>query len=607
MEIGDLTRILTRLFNLLRGLRLAACWLAWSLASATWAQPAEPGAPMQRYEVIIDAPPAVAGRLNESLELTRRVREQALPLDEFRRLTGVATQQITEVMATEGYFSARTDVATEQQGSTLVARFTVVPGPRTLVEDVDLKFSGHIATNPEAAARIERLRRLWSLKPGEAFRQQEWADAKNGLLKNLLNRDYPAARIAASEARIDPARQRAQLAVEVDSGPAFTFGELEVHGLGRYPRRTIDAQNTIRPGEPYSQEKLNELQSRIQDTGYFKSAFATIEVDPAHPQQVPVRLDLVENERRRLALGGGISTDTGARLQARWLDRRFLGRDWRLESEARVDRVSGTIGGELFFPRRDEEWVKGWTPSLAASFARTDISGEVNDKIRNVARLTSPSRNDEKMWSLSLLADRQQLPGAEPNNRRALVAGWRYTRRRLDNFFSPRRGYVAQVDLSGGPAGAVNETSLGRVTTQFTLLQPLIPRWSAVFRAQAGQVFGARREQVPDDLLFRTGGDQTVRGYAYNTLGVAQNGAIVSGRVLAVLSAELVYHFTPEWGAAVFSDAGNAADSWRDFHFARGTGAGVRWRSPVGPVNVDLAFGHETRKPRLHFSLGYGF
>jgi len=90
-------------------------------------------------------------------------------------------------------------------------------------------------------------------------------------------------------------------------------------------------------------------------------------------------------------------------------------------------------------------------------------------------------------------------------------------------------------------------------------------------------------------------------------LGVEQNGAIVGGRVMAVFSAELVYQLTPTWGAAAFRDAGNAADSWHGFHLAQASGIGARWRSPLGPVNVDLAYGHASRKPRLHFSVGYGF
>src|SRR5690606_39410091 len=126
-------------------------------------------------------------------------------------------------------------------------------------------------------------------------------------------------------------------------------------------------------------------------------------------------------------------------------------------------------------------------------------------------------------------------------------------------------------------------------------------------RGQVGEGSGGGREAVPSDLLFRTGGDQSVRGYPFNTLGVEESGAIVGGTVLGVASAELVYHFTPAWGAAIFTDAGDAADSWDDFDFNHGSGLGVRWRSPVGPVNLDVARAHESGDWRLHFVIGYGF
>jgi translocation and assembly module TamA len=69
----------------------------------------------------------------------------------------------------------------------------------------------------------------------------------------------------------------------------------------------------------------------------------------------------------------------------------------------------------------------------------------------------------------------------------------------------------------------------------------------------------------------------------------------------------MIYNLTPQWGVAVFTDAGNAADSWHDFHPVHGSGVGARWRSPIGPLNLDLAYAHETHQPRLHFSVGYGF
>ncbi len=556
------------------------------------------------YQVEIAGAGDSAAMLKKFLDVTRRADSANLPDEEIQRLAASAPRQIGELLATEGYFSPDVRYEIDRAKRPWTIRYRIDRGPLTHVDRVDIRFSGAIADGPHAQpARIRALRRHWSLDAGEVFTQEAWSKAKSELLKPLLIQDFPTAAIKKSEAKIDPANASAALTVEIDSGPLVTFGELEIHGLKRYPRAMIDGVNPIRPGEPYSQRKLNELQSRLEDTGYFRSAFATVNADPAHPKRVPVRLDLHENPRRRLALGGGFSTDTGARLQAKWLDRDFLHRAWRFQSELLVDRETRLLGGDVFLPAL----ANGWFPSFGAHFERTISAGETDDKIRTGGQLSSPDKLDEKVWGISYLADRQQIGDSFRNNRQALLASFTYTRRRLDNLLTPTRGYLASVELGAGPRGLINEDNIVRVRMRATWLKPLGGRWHSVLRGEVGQVFGGSRLTVPGDLLFRTGGDQTVRGYAYNTLGVEQDGAIVGGLVTAVASAELVYQFKPKWGLAVFTDAGNAADSWSQFSFKRGTGAGVRWRSPIGPVNVDLAYGHAVHAIRLHFSVGYGF
>jgi translocation and assembly module TamA len=466
---------------------------------------------------------------------------------------------------------------------------------------VDIRFAGQLAQQ-QFMDRMNRLRRQWSLRPGERFRQDDWSSAKNGVLKNLLVQDYPAATIADSQARIDPERRIADLSVEYNSGPPFTFGELQVRGLDRYSRALIDELNPIRPGDPYSQEKLSELQSRLLDTGYFRTAFASVDIDPAHPQDVPVRLDLAENPRKRLSFGTGFSTDAGVRIETKYLDRKFLDRNLRLESDALLDRETRRLGGGLFFPALRN----GWHPIADARYERTDISGELLDTLRIGARVTSPIRTDESSWGITYFADRQRVDTAA-NDRQALLVSYSYTRRRLDNILNPRSGYVASLTVGAGPQGVINAANIGRVLGNVNLLTQYGRRWQTVLRAQVGQVLGASRFDVPSALLFRTGGDQTVRGYSFNSLGVPQGSAVVGGRVVGVASAEAIYWFRPEWGVAAFHDMGDATDSWRDFKLNHGTGVGARWRSPIGPVSVDLAYGHTTRKPRLHFSVGYGF
>ncbi len=549
--------------------------------------------------------------LNDNLQIVRLTRDPGVNAEELQRLLAITPQQIKELLATEGYFSAEVTASIKANPQQAVAKLHVNTGEPTKISQVDIQFIGALASATDGPARIAGLRRQWLLAPGQRFRQAQWDEAKNVLLKDLLARDYPAAQIADSRAQIDPAQHSARLTILVDSGPAFTFGDLDINGLQRYSRSLIDNINTIRPGEAYSQQRLSELQARLLDTSYFRSVFATINADPAQAQRVPIRLELNEIESKRLGIGLGFSTDSGARVQLKWLDRNFLARDWRLETALRADRQTQLAEGNLYLRPLEQgvyqDRLQGWVPSIGLSFGKTYLTGEELDKIRNSVRLSSPSKIDEQILAFSFLADHRRIEGLEPVTRQALVASYSYVRRRLDQLISPRRGNVLSMELSAGLGGVLNDENIARVLLQGWLLQPLGQRWSAVLRAQAGQVFGARDQSVPDDLLFRTGGDQSVRGYGYGRLGVPRGGAIVGGNVLAVLSAELIYQIRPAWGIAVFTDAGDAAASRSEFHFKQGTGVGARWRSPIGPVNIDIAHGHESGETRLHFSIGYGF
>lgn len=566
--------------------------------------PSQPQVAGLRYQVAIEGAGPYLGLLEEHLDLVRRSDDPNLSAAEIERRVSITPRQIRDLLATEGYFSSEIRHELERSSQPWVARFSIALGPPAIVESVDLRFRGGLTDGPRAdAARVRALRSRWLLAPGEVFDQETWTAAKNSLLRELLVRDFPSAAIVASEARVDPQAASAALMVEIDSGPAFTFGALDIHGLSHYSPVIIERLNPIRPGERFSQERLNELQERVQQTGYFRSAFATVEIDRAHAQQAPIRVDVTEQPRHNLALGGGISTDTGLRLQVRWLDRNFRERDWRLESELLLDRETRLVSTDLFL----RPLASGWQPSVSAHVERTLTRGETNDKIRTGARLTSPGRGDERAWGISLMADRQRIGDAFETNRQAVLGTFTYTRRRMDNLLNPRRGYIASAEIGLGPRGLLNEDHIARLLLRANALYPLGDHLRLAMRGQVGQVFGGSRLTVPGDLLFRTGGDQTVRGYAFQALGVPQSGAIVGGKVMAVLSAEVIYQLTPQWGAALFHDAGNAADSWDGMRLARGSGAGVRWSSPIGQVNVDLAYGHETRQPRLHFSIGYGF
>ena len=113
---------------------------------------------------------------------------------------------------------------------------------------------------------------------------------------------------------------------------------------------------------------------------------------------------------------------------------------------------------------------------------------------------------------------------------------------------------------------------------------------------------------LPPSLRFHAGGERSIRGYAWREVGprIGPEGRrfAVGARNVTTASVEYERYFTDAWGAAVFVDSGSAfndSPQWRT-----GVGIGVRWRSPVGPLRVDIARGLDAPDSpfQLYLSMG---
>jgi translocation and assembly module TamA len=202
----------------------------------------------------------------------------------------------------------------------------------------------------------------------------------------------------------------------------------------------------------------------------------------------------------------------------------------------------------------------------------------------------------------------------------AASLNYHWLRRDLDSVLQPTRGTA--VALQGGAGYGSGreqrtdrpneETDHGPFVSAYARYNYYRPfgGWYANARVEAGQVFVHDRIAVPDTVLFRAGGDNSVRGYGYRTLGPDVNGVIVGGRVLSTASVELEHSLTerlPALLGAVFVDAGSAADRWEKLRPVVGVGVGLHYRSPVGPLKLDVAYGVDEQRWRLHLSVGVTF
>ncbi len=554
-----------------------------------------------RLQVELDAPESVRALLLRHLRILRA--DAVLPEAAADRAALVrrTRREVADLLATEGYFDPQVSL---RRAGDAPWQLTVAPGERARIASREIGFTGDLAAGgEERAARREALRRAWRLQPGEPFRQAAWDESKAVLLDQVSARDYAAARLAASRAEVDPVAGSVALGVTVDSGPPFRLGPLVVSGLSELPADLVARYSTLEVGEPYDRERLLALQSTLQNAPQFASVIVDIERDPALADAVPVRVEVSEAQARRLGFGAGYSTNTGYRGEVAYSDVNLLRRGWELYTGLRLEQRRQSLYADVFLPpvqarHRD---------SFGGAIERSDLQGlRLTTQAVGVARATTRGDIDTQL-AFRLQNERREPEGAARSSANALTANWTWRQRAVDDLLDPRNGHVLEVQLGGGARAALSDQDFVRLYGRYVRYQPIRGRDVLILRGELGATLAPSRDGVPQDFLFRTGGAQSVRGYAYQSLGVAEGEATVGGRYLAVGSVEYVHWFKPDWAVVAFVDAGDAADTRKALDPKLGYGLGARWASPAGPLALDLAWGRETRSLRLHFGIAIAF
>jgi len=560
--------------------------------------------PAHALTVEVEAPDDLKKLLMQHLETARAARlGEQFDADEIARLQRQSELTARDLLATEGYFSPQVESAVVRVGDDWRVSYRIRPGERTTVRSVKLDFEGALKTRPGAAGLQGRIERNFSLKQGMPFRQADWDAAKQAVLGPLLRGHYPAAQIATSQARIDPATHSADLALTVDSGPAFFYGEPAISGTQRYPEEIVRHLSPLKPGQPVSQQDLLDYQTALETSGYYAQAMVRIGPDPVLAAAVPIQVEVVERPEKMFSLGAGFSTDTGARVSASWLHRNILEQGLRLKLDVSLEEDRQTGAAELAWPRN----AKGYDNSLGAQVKDEDIEGQETLASILIAKRTRTRGQIEATVSLQFQNEKQEIGDVVDTRNQALVANYAWTQRTVGRAFYPRRGYVLTLHGGGAAEPLLSDTTFVRLYGRHTQYFRAGDRGRLILRGELGSVLADRLEGIPTDFLFRAGGDNSVRGYDYQSLGRTLAGGVQSVRYLATGSAEYNYFFDEKWGMAVFVDAGDAADSFGALSPVFGYGLGARYHSPVGPINLDLAYGEATDEFRLHFSFGVSF
>jgi translocation and assembly module TamA len=449
------------------------------------------------------------------------------------------------------------------------------------------------------------------MAPGLPFRSADWETAKTRLQEDLTSVDYAAGAIAESRATVDAEASRASLKVVLDSGPPFTFGDVRIEGLSEYSEALVRRLVDLRRDERYSRERLVDLQRAIQNGPWFASVVVDVERDPALAAAVPVKVSVTERPTREVGLAIGYGTDDGARAEAAFRHRNLLDRGFDLQSSVRVsqERQIGFadvyLPPGLFFTRR-----RGQVPfrdSVGVLAEHSTIENLALSRFAVAGYRHFKLDTWETRVGLSYQIERSFPEGSEPRIKRALAPIVAVTWRHVDDLFDPKRGGVLNVQFAAGAKALASGNDFIKAYGQYQHWIPLGARNQLLLRTELGSTFASSREGIPEDFLFRAGGSRSNRGYAYQGLGPREGNAIVGGRYMATATAEVVHWLNDQWGAAVFTDVGDAADTRGEWQANPSYGVGARYKTPAGPFALDLAYADRERRFRISFSVTVAF
>lgn len=553
--------------------------------------------------VMLIAPEEVRGLLAQHFLLPENLLKNEGERTQFMRR---AQREIPELLVTEGYFSSKVILQSVQHSGTLEVKVEL--GRRARVSQARIEFRGDImGVEGDRVVRVQQLRTDWKLQAGAFFTVTAWDDAKQELLARVNARDYAAAQLLESAAQVDPETASVVLHVVVDSGPRYQFGALQLRGLERYPEAMLTRYADFEMGEPYARKSLLTTQTRLQNLAQFNSIIVSLDKENAQAGAggvlvAPVNVQVVEARSRKVAVGLGYSTNNGVRSELNYLDLNLDERAWSLNGALVLENNRQQINlGIDTLPN-----PRGLRVQWNAGTERTYIQGleTWRDKL-GVTRSQRVFGVDNSV-GLSWQQERRFPNGGIRENNQALVLDWRVQRRTVDNPLFPMWGSLSELRVGGTGKLFLSDQDFVRSYLRHQLWTPLSENDVISTRGEIGYTASPSRLGIPQEYLFRVGGTQTVRGFAYQSLGFHEGDAVVGGRVMATASMEYTHWFN-NWGVAVFSDAGDAADTVEAFHARVGWGGGLRWRSPVGPLALDLARGRSQADTLIHFSIAVAF
>ncbi|MBI6896448.1 outer membrane protein assembly factor [Pseudomonas putida] len=520
------------------------------------------------------------------------------------RFSRGAEEQTRKAAQALGYYQARVETEVKPAGdkdkpAQLIIR--VEPGEPVRLRNVTVRIDG-----PASELKAFRIPDSKALRPGEQLNHGTYEDAKR-LIQNQASRyGFFAGRFERQRLAVDPQAGVADIELVYQSGPRYRLGAVTFGGDAPLDNDLLQRMVSFKPGTPYDSELIAELNNDLQSSGYFDSVRVDAAPTAAVGEDIPVDVRLDTRKPRTLGLGLGFSTDVGPRGKANWtrhwVNPQGHSYGWETELSAPRQNVGLWYDIPLDPPLTDKL-------RFAGGYQNEEISGtDTLSKLLTVGPEWHSKLPSGWQRVISLKYQREEYRlGDDSGLSNLLMPGVSFSYLRSDNRIDPHNGYRLQFDLQAAKEGLGSDTNLIHGNVLLKGLTTLGQNHRLLGRVQfGGSATNGYQQNIPPSLRFFAGGDQSVRGYDYQSLSPKNNqGDRIGGRYLVAGSAEYQYSIAEKWRLATFVDQGNSFNSLEFPSLKTGVGIGVRWVSPVGPLRLDLARALDDDGGfRLHFSMG---
>lgn len=440
------------------------------------------------------------------------------------------------------------------------------------------------------------------LKEGTYLEQGQYEGLKSKLLSMAQVRGYFDAKFTVQEIRIDFDTYSASVDLQFSAGKRYGFGKLIIPEDDK-AQLLIKEVSNFKEGDPYDADKLAIFNQNLKLTGYFQQVVARPLVSKADGLNVPIQLITSAKPRDTFNIGGGASTDTGPRLRFKWQRPWVNGQGHSLAAEMFISQPEQNASIKYKVPLEDP--LNNYLSYQAGVKAENDNDTQSEALTLAVQRHWGSQQSDWQRIGFLRLEQEKFTQGTDDQQTTTLLLpGVTLSRRRARGGLDINWGDKQQYTLEGATQEVVSDIDLVRISLQSKWLRSY-GKHRVFVRAELGAIATNDFSQVPSSLRYFAGGDQSVRGFALNTLSPEEDDELTGGQYLNVASAEYSYPVSQDWRMAVFTDIGNASDKpFKDL--ATGIGLGASWSSPVGPIRFYFARGNSVEETtwRFHFSMG---